>query len=152
MKTVYLLVALAPLAGAVIAGLFGRQIGRAGAHSVTIAGVAIAFAGSLVTLHHLLIAGGQTFNESLYTWMVADGIRMEIGFLVDRLTAMMMGVVTSVSLLVHVYTIGYMKDEDHNWPGYSKAGANAYQRFFSYISLFTFAMLMLCMSKVNSEM
>lgn len=146
MKTVYLLIALAPLAGAVIAGLFGRQIGRAGAHSVTIAGVAIAFIGSLVTLHHLLIAGGQTFNESLYTWMVIDGIRMEIGFLVDRLTAMMMAVVTSVSLLVHIYTIGYMKDEDHNWPGYSKAGANAYQRFFSYISLFTFAMLMLVMS------
>ena len=146
MKTVYRLVVLAPLAGAAIAGLFGRQIGRVGAHSVTIAGVAIAWMGSMATLAHLLAGGGQTFNETIYTWMVIDGIRMEIGFLVDRLTAMMMAVVTFVSLLVHIYTIGYMKDEAHNWPGYSRAGAYAYQRFFSYISLFTFAMLMLVMS------
>ena len=94
MKTVYLLVVLVPLAGAAIAGLFGRQIGRVGAHSVTIAGVAIAWMGSMATLAHLLAGGGQTFNETIYTWMVIDGIRMEIGFLVDRLTAMMMAVVT----------------------------------------------------------
>jgi hypothetical protein len=78
--------------------------------------------------------------------MVADGMRFEIGFLVDRLTALMMAVVTFVSLMVHVYTIGYMADDEHNWPKESLAGKNSYQRFFSYISLFTFSMLMLVMS------
>ena len=115
METVYLAIPLASLFGAAIAGFFGRQIGRAGAHWVTILGAAI-------------------YNQSVYTWMVSDGIRFEIGFLVDGLTALMMVVVTSVSLAVHVYTIGYMHDD----PGY--------QRFFSYISLFTFSMLMLVMS------
>ncbi|MGB1109059.1 MAG: NADH-quinone oxidoreductase subunit L [Gammaproteobacteria bacterium] len=146
MKSIYLTVVLAPLIGSIIAGLFGRQIGRAGAHTVTILGVGIAFVGSLLTLKHLVLDGGATFNETIYTWAVSDGLHMEVGFMVDNLTAMMMSVVTFVSLLVHIYTIGYMADEDHNWPGYSKAGPAAYQRFFSYISLFTFSMLMLVMS------
>ena len=146
MKIVYLTVVLAPLIGSLIAGLFGRQIGRAGAHWITILGVSTAFVGSLITLKHLLIDGGPAFNDTIYTWAVSDGLRMEVGFLVDHLTAMMMAVVTFVSLLVHIYTIGYMAHEEENWPGYSKAGACAYQRFFSYISLFTFSMLMLVMS------
>ncbi len=132
MKGIYLTIALAPLAGAVLAGLAGRQIGRRGAHLVTIAGVALSFALSLVVLRQAL--AGVVFDETIYTWMVSDGIRFEIGFLIDRLTAVMISVVTFVSLMVHVYTIGYM----HEDPGY--------QRFFSYISLFTFSMLMLVMS------
>ena len=134
METVYLAIPLASLLGAVIAGFFGRQIGRAGAHSVTILGVGISCLLSLVVLKHHVFDGAAIYNQSVYTWMVSDGIRFEIGFLVDGLTALMMVVVTSVSLAVHVYTIGYMHDD----PGY--------QRFFSYISLFTFAMLMLVMS------
>src|SRR6266705_6729593 len=128
----YLLVPLAPLAGALIAGLGGRRIGRAGAHWVTIAGVAVSFVASCAVFLNVL--DGAVFNGPVYTWLVSDGARFEIGFLIDRLTALMMVVVTFVSLMVHVYTIGYM-DED---PGY--------QRFFSYISLFTFSMLMLVMS------
>ncbi|MFP4155368.1 MAG: NADH-quinone oxidoreductase subunit L [Halothiobacillaceae bacterium] len=134
MKTLYLAVVLAPLIGSVIAGLFGRQIGRRGAHTVTIVGVGIAFLLSLVTFKHLVFDGGEVFNEAVYTWLITDGFRFEIGFLVDKLTALMMVVVTGVSLMVHIYTIGYMKDD----PGY--------QRFFSYISLFTFSMLMLVMA------
>jgi NADH-quinone oxidoreductase subunit L len=134
MEQVYLAIPLAPLIGAVIAGLFGRQIGRVGAHSVTIAGVAISFVLSLVVLKDVLIDGAAVYNGSVYTWMVSGGIRFEIGFLIDSLTAVMISVVTFVSLLVHIYTIGYMHDD----PGY--------QRFFSYIALFTFAMLMLVMS------
>ncbi|MBB5017783.1 NADH-quinone oxidoreductase subunit L [Chitinivorax tropicus] len=133
MKMLYLMIPLAPLAGAILAGLFGRVIGRAGAHWATILGVAAAFAGSAYTLNHLL-QGGQPFNGPIYTWLTINGIDMSVGFLVDNLTAMMMCVVTFVSLMVHVYTIGYM----HEDPGY--------QRFFSYISLFTFSMLMLVMS------
>ena len=134
MQNVYLWTVLAPLIGAAIAGLFGKQIGRAGAHWVAIIGVAIACFLSLVTFKHIVIDAAQAFNGSVYTWMVSDGIRFEIGFLIDKLTALMMVVVTFVSLMVHIYTIGYMHDD----PGY--------QRFFSYISLFTFSMLMLVMS------
>ncbi|MCB1810994.1 MAG: NADH-quinone oxidoreductase subunit L, partial [Candidatus Competibacteraceae bacterium] len=134
MQTVYLWIVLFPLLGAIIAGLFGHKIGRAGAHWVTIIGVALSFLLGLVVLKHHVIDGSPDFNGSVYTWLVSGGITMEIGFLVDGLTAVMIAVVTFVSFMVHIYTIGYMYDD----PGY--------QRFFSYISLFTFAMLMLVMS------
>lgn len=135
--SLYLLIALSPLAGALITGLFGtgflgRFVGRAAAHSVAILGVLIAFVGSVVVLFQVL--DGQTFDGAVYTWNVIGTTPLEIGFLIDSLSAMMMVVVTSVSLMVHIYTIGYMADD----PGY--------QRFFSYISLFTFSMLMLVMS------
>jgi NADH-quinone oxidoreductase subunit L len=132
MKAVALLVPLAPLAGAILAGLFGRAIGRAGAHSVTILGVLASFLASCWIFADVL--QGHTFNGSVYTWLTSGGVRLEIGFLIDRLTALMMVVVTFVSLMVHVYTIGYMAED----PGY--------QRFFAYISLFTFSMLMLVMA------
>jgi len=132
MNTAYLLAAFAPLAGAIIAGLFGRAIGRSGAHWVTILGVAVAFLASMWTLRDVL--DGNTFDGALYTWSVVGDLNFEIGFLIDTLTATMMCVVTFVSLMVHVYTIGYMADD----PGY--------QRFFAYISLFTFSMMMLVMS------
>ncbi len=134
MQSIYLTIALAPLAAAIIAGLFGKFIGRAGAHSVTIAGVAISCALSFYVLYQILVMGQPPFNGTVYTWLVSDGLSMEVGFLIDRLSAMMMAVVTFVSLMVHIYTIGYMHDDD------------GYQRFFSYISLFTFSMLMLVMS------
>ncbi len=132
-----LAVPLAPLAGAAIAGLFGTKffgnlVGRAVSHSATILGVFIAFVISCMTLSDVL--AGASYNATLYQWMNVAGMKLEIGFLVDSLTAMMMCVVTFVSLMVHIYTIGYMKDDD------------GYNRFFSYISLFTFAMLMLVMS------
>src|SRR5262244_2663334 len=127
-----LIVPLAPLAGAIVAGLGGRAVGRAGAHWVTILGVAASFAVSCVIFSRAL--DGQVLNESVYTWLVSGGTRFEIGFLIDRLTALMMVVVTFVSLMVHIYTIGYMADD----PGY--------QRFFAYIALFTFSMLMLVMA------
>jgi NADH-quinone oxidoreductase subunit L len=132
MQALYLVVPLAPLVGSLIAGLFGWLIGRSGAHIVTIAGVAVAFIASLVIFQDVL--AGHTFNGTVYTWMVLGDLRFEVGFLIDALTVMMMLVVTFVSLMVHIYTIGYMHDD----PGY--------QRFFSYISLFTFSMLMLVMS------
>jgi NADH-quinone oxidoreductase subunit L len=134
MENMLLAIPLAPLFGAIIAGLFGRQIGRAGAHTVTILGVAISFGLSVLVFKHFAIDGSSPYNASVYTWMVSDGVRFEIGFLVDNLTALMMTVVSFVSLMVHIYTIGYMHDD----PGY--------QRFFSYIALFTFSMLMLVMS------
>ncbi len=146
METLYLAIPLASLLGAIIAGFFGGQIGRKGAHTVTILGVGTSFVLSLVALNHHVFAGGETYNETVYTWMVVEGLRFEVGFLIDRLTVMMMSVVTGVSLAVHVYTIGYMADDEHNWPKDSKAGKNSYQRFFSYISLFTFSMLMLVMA------
>ncbi|MFC7296890.1 NADH-quinone oxidoreductase subunit L [Herminiimonas aquatilis] len=132
-----LIVPLAPLAGSMIAGLFGTKffgniIGRKTSHTVTILGVLIAFILSLHTMS--LVLDGATFNDNLYTWMTVAGIKLEVGFLVDSLTAMMMCVVTFVSLMVHIYTIGYMEEDE------------GYNRFFSYISLFTFAMLMLVMS------
>ena len=126
-------VPVAPLVGAIVAGLFGKQIGRANAHRITILGVAIACALSFMTLLSV-VNDGAHFSGTVYEWMNAGGLKMEVGFLIDGLTAMMMCVVTFVSLMVHVYTIGYMEED----PGY--------QRFFSYISLFTFSMLMLVMS------
>ena len=134
MYAYYLTIVLAPLAAAIIAGLAGKQIGRAGAHWVTIIGVGVSCLLSFHVLGNMFFGGAEPENISVYTWAVTDGLRMEVGFLVDRLTALMMCVVTFVSLMVHIYTIGYMHDD----PGY--------QRFFSYISLFTFSMLMLVMS------
>jgi NADH-quinone oxidoreductase subunit L len=132
MKTLYLLVPLAPLAGAIVAGLAGRAIGRAGAHWVTILSVLASFLGSCVVFADVL--NGNTYNGPVYTWLSSGDTQFQIGFLIDRLSALMMVVVTFVSLMVHVYTIGYM------------AGDPGYQRFFAYISLFTFSMLMLVMS------
>ncbi len=131
-QKLYLLVPLAPLFGAIVAGLFGKAIGRAGAHTVTILGVAVAFVASIFIYQD--VAAGNVFNGTLYTWATSGALKLEVGFLVDSLTVMMMLVVTFVSLMVHIYTIGYMSED----PGY--------QRFFSYISLFTFSMLMLVMS------
>jgi NADH-quinone oxidoreductase subunit L len=128
-----LAVPMAPLIGALVAGLFGKQVGRAGAHTITILGVLVSFLISAWVLYAVAVDGAR-FNATIYEWMRVGPLKMEIGFLVDGLTAMMMCVVTFVSLMVHVYTIGYMADD----PGY--------QRFFSYISLFTFSMLMLVMS------
>jgi NADH-quinone oxidoreductase subunit L len=132
-----LAVPLAPLAGSLIAGLFGtrffgNKVGRATSHTVTILGVLIAFIISFQTL--LAVMDGATFNGTIYHWMTVGSLKLEIGFLIDSLTAMMMCVVTFVSLMVHIYTIGYMQDDE------------GYNRFFSYISLFTFSMLMLVMS------
>jgi len=132
MKGLYLVVPLAPLAGAIVAGLLGRLVGRTGAHVATILGVAVSLVASILVFQDVL--AGHTFNGPVYTWLLSGDVRMEVGFLIDTLTATMMLVVTSVSLMVHIYTIGYMAED----PGY--------QRFFSYISLFTFAMLMLVMS------
>jgi NADH-quinone oxidoreductase subunit L len=131
---VLLAIALLPLLAAVIAGLGGRVIGRAGAHTVTCVAVAVSCGLSLLVLKQVYFDGAPLYDAPVYTWLVSDGMHMEVGFLIDRLTALMMVVVTFVSLCVHVYTIGYMADD----PGYT--------RFFSYISLFTFSMLMLVMS------
>ena len=146
MANVYLIIVLAPLIGAIVAGFFGGRIGRRGAHSVTIAGVGISTALSLFALSRFIWGNEPVFNGAIYTWMVSDGIQFQVGFLVDKLTVLMMSTVSFVSLMVHVYTIGYMADDEHNWPHGSKAGTNSYQRFFAYISLFTFSMLMLVMS------
>ena len=132
-KTHLLLIVLLPLLGSVIAGLFGRKVGRVGAHSATILGVAGSVALSCWVMWQLL-QGAAPFNENVYTFFEVGRYSAHVGFMVDKLTAMMMVVVTFVSLLVHVYTIGYMAEDD------------GYQRFFSYISLFTFSMLMLVMS------
>jgi NADH-quinone oxidoreductase subunit L len=134
MTNVYVTIVLAPLIAAILAGLFGKTIGRGGAHWVTIIGVGVACLLSLYVFKHHVLADGANYNQSIYTWMVSEGITFQVGFLIDKLTALMLVVVTFVSLMVHVYTIGYMRDD----PGY--------QRFFSYISLFTFAMLMLVMA------
>jgi NADH-quinone oxidoreductase subunit L len=130
----YLTIVLAPLLAAIVAGLFGKQIGRAGAHWITILSVGLSFVLSAIVLKNMFWGGAGTENINVYTWAVTDGLKMEVGFLVDRLTALMMTVVTFVSFMVHIYTIGYMRED----PGY--------QRFFSYIALFTFSMLMLVMS------
>ena len=132
-----LAIPLAPLVGSLLAGIWGTQfggnwIGRRLSHSFTILGVLVAFILSAMTLSKVM--GGASFNESLYTWMVVGGLKMEVGFMIDSLTAMMMCVVTFVSLMVHIYTIGYMEEDE------------GYNRFFAYISLFTFSMLMLVMS------
>jgi NADH-quinone oxidoreductase subunit L len=132
MKALYLAVPLAPLAGALAAGLFGRSIGRAWSHRVTILGVLVSL---LISVYILVdVMNGNSWNGTVYTWATIGNTKLEIGFLIDRLSVLMMVVVTFVSLMVHVYTIGYMAED----PGY--------QRFFSYISLFTFSMLMLVMS------
>ena len=128
-----LAVPLAPLVGSIAAGLLGKTIGRRAAHTLTILGVLVAFIISAMTLKAVAVDGAH-FNATVYEWMTLGSLKMEVGFLVDGLTAMMMCVVTFVSLMVHIYTIGYMEEDD------------GYQRFFSYISLFTFSMLMLVMS------
>ena len=132
MKTAYLLVPFAPLVGAMVAGFAGRAIGKKATHRVAILGVLVSLLASLWVMHD--VSQGNTFNGALYSWAVIGKLKMEVGFLIDQLTAMMMVVVTFVSLMVHVYTIGYMEEDD------------GYQRFFAYISLFTFSMLMLVMS------
>jgi len=132
MQTVYLFIPLVCLAASLVVGLAGRSIGRIGAHSITIGAVASAFVLSVIVA--VDVWGGVRFDGSIYTWAVSDGIKFEVGFLIDELSAVMIVVVTFVSLMVHIYTVGYMRDD----PGYA--------RFFSYISLFTFAMLMLVMS------
>ncbi|HEV8017875.1 MAG TPA: NADH-quinone oxidoreductase subunit L [Steroidobacteraceae bacterium] len=131
---VLLAIALLPLAAAIIAGLGGRLIGRVGAHTLACLAVAVSCALSLGVLKQMYFDAAPVYDAKVYTWLVSDGMHMEIGFLIDRLTALMIAVVTFVSLCVHVYTIGYMSDD----PGYI--------RFFSYISLFTFSMLMLVMA------
>ncbi|MBD3754038.1 MAG: NADH-quinone oxidoreductase subunit L [Gammaproteobacteria bacterium] len=141
LHTILSVILLAPLVGSMIAGLFGRQVGRKGAHFATIIGVAISTLLSAYVFKLFMIDGHEAYNAALYTWMVSDGIRFEIGFMIDELSATMMLVVTFVSLMVHIYTIGYMdhdEDYDHHNP--------YYQRFFSYISLFTFSMLSLVMA------
>lgn len=132
--SVYLIIALAPLIGSLLAGLCGKLIGRKGAHSVTIAGVALSAILSAWELYGFMTGSRQPFDENVYTWLTMGGLDFSVGFLIDTLTATMLVIVTSVSLMVHIYTIGYMSDDD------------GYQRFFSYISLFTFSMLMLVMS------
>ena len=132
MKTAYLLVPFAPLVGAMVAGFAGRAIGKKATHRVAILGVLVSLLASLWVMHD--VSQGNTFNGALYSWAVIGKLKMEVGFLIDQLTAVMMVVVTFVSLMVHVYTIGYMEEDD------------GYQRFFAYISLFTFSMLMLVMS------
>ncbi|MCU7914552.1 MAG: NADH-quinone oxidoreductase subunit L [Candidatus Thiodiazotropha sp. (ex Gloverina cf. vestifex)] len=146
MENIYLTIVLVPLIGAIIAGFFGGTIGRKGAHWVASGGVGISTLLSLFVLKRFMFDGEVVFNGPVYTWMVSDGLHMEVGFLVDQLTAVMISVVTFVSFCVHIYTIGYMADDEHNWPKTSLAGRNSYQRFFSYISLFTFSMLMLVMA------
>lgn len=133
--TLYLTIALLPLLGSIVAGLWGNRIGRVASHCIIILGVAISAILSAYVLWGFIDGSRVKFDENVYTWLTMGGIDFSVGFLVDTLTAMMMVVVTFVSLMVHIYTIGYMHDE--------KVG---YQRFFSYISLFTFSMLMLIMS------
>jgi len=132
MKTLYLVIALAPLVASVVVGLYGPRLGRRASHWLCILGVAVSMAASIVVWRD--VQAGNVFNGDVYTWLASGDLRFAIGFLIDPLTATMMVVVTFVSLMVHVYTIGYMAED----PGYT--------RFFSYISLFTFSMLMLVMS------
>ncbi len=132
MQQIYLAIPLLPLLAAVIVGLFGKLLPRAAAHVVTIAGVAVSFVLSVYVLKNAMVS--PPYNETVYSWLKSGNFAFEIGFLIDRLSAMMMVVVTFVSLMVHIYTIGYMHDD------------KGYARFFSYISLFTFSMLMLVMS------
>ena len=134
MKELCLFIVLAPLAGAILAGLLGHVIGRAGAHWATIVGVGASFLLSCVAFQRIVLGGEAPLNENLYVWLSTGGVEFHVGFLIDQLTCTMMLVVTFVSWMVHIYTVGYMHDD----PGY--------QRFFSYISLFTFSMLMLVMS------
>jgi NADH-quinone oxidoreductase subunit L len=132
MQQLYLVVPLVPLVAAIIVGLWGRKMPRAASHWITIVAVAISFVASVVIFRDVM--AGNTFNGDVYVWANTGGVKMAIGFLIDPLTALMLVVVTFVSLMVHIYTIGYMADDD------------GYSRFFSYICLFTFSMLMLVMS------
>ncbi|WP_275495413.1 proton-conducting transporter membrane subunit, partial [Rhodanobacter sp. FW510-R10] len=132
--SILLTIALAPLVGCVLAGFLGKFLGRAGSHGVTILGVAVSCALSFYVLYQLTMGGAAEYNQNIYTWFQIGPFNASVGFMVDRLTALMLVVVSFVSLLVHVYTIGYMADDD------------GYTRFFSYISLFTFSMFMLVMS------
>ena len=134
MEQIYLTIALAPLAGAIFAGFFGSLLGRMATNVVTILGVLISTVLSLYVFNHHVLDGGEIFNQNLYTWMQIGELNVSVGFLIDNLTAIMLVVVSFVSLMVHIYTIGYMHDD----AGYTK--------FFSYISLFTFSMFMLVMS------
>ena len=132
MQKIYLLIPMLPLLAAVIVGLFGRKLPRASAHWLTITGVAASFGLSAYVFADVL--QGHMFNGAVYTWLTSGGTSFEVGFLIDKLSAVMMLVVTFISFMVHIYTVGYMRED----PGYS--------RFFSYISLFTFSMLMLVMA------
>src|SRR6266446_8908738 len=132
MQQLYLLIALSPLAASIVVGLWAAKLGRAASHWICILGIAVSFVGSGFVLRDVL--AGNVFNGDIYVWMTSGDVKFAIGFLIDPLTALMMVVVTFVSLMVHIYTIGYMADD----PGYT--------RFFSYISLFTFSMLMLVMA------
>ncbi len=134
MENIYLTIALAPLVGAMIAGFFGSLLGRQATHTITILGVLISTILSLIVFNHHVLERGDIFNQNLYTWMQIGNLNISVGFLVDNLTAVMLVVVSFVSLMVHIYTIGYMVDD------------SGYIKFFSYISLFTFAMFMLVMS------
>ncbi|HHA18917.1 MAG TPA: NADH-quinone oxidoreductase subunit L, partial [Methylophaga sp.] len=132
-QTLLLTIALAPLLGSIIAGFFGKQVGKVWSHRVAIYGVGISFVLSVWVLK-LVAIDGETYNQQVYQWLQAGSLSLEVGFMVDALTAMMMVVVTFVSLMVHIYTVGYMHDDE------------GYTRFFSYISLFTFSMLILVMA------
>jgi len=134
MENIYLTIALSPLVGAIIAGFFGGMLGRTATHTITILGVLVSTVLALYVFNHHVIEQGAVFNQNLYTWMQIGSLNVSVGFLVDNLTSVMLVVVSFVSLMVHIYTIGYMHDDD----GYTK--------FFSYISLFTFSMFMLVMS------
>ena len=134
MENIYLTIALAPLVGSIIVGLAGNRLGRTLSHTITILGVAVSTALALYVFNHHVLEGGEIFNQNLYTWMQIGGLNISVGFLVDNLTSVMLVIVSFVSLMVHIYTIGYMHDDDD------------YTKFFSYISLFTFAMFILVMS------
>ena len=134
MENTYLTIVLAPLIGAIIVGLAGNRLGRTLSHSITILGVTVSTVLALYVFNHHVLQGAEVFNENIYTWMQVGGLNMSVGFLVDNLTAVMLLVVSFISLMVHIYTIGYMQEDE----GYTK--------FFSYISLFTFAMFMLVIS------
>ena len=123
MQQLYLVVPMVPLVASIVVGLWGRRLPRAASHWITIVAVAVAFVASVFIYRDVM--AGNTFNGDLYVWANTGGVRMAIGFLIDPLTAMMLLVVTFVSLMVHIYTIGYMADDD------------GYSRFFSYICLFT---------------
>ncbi len=141
LKFILTVLLLSPLFGAIAAGLFGRVIGRKGAHIVTIFGVTVSTLLSMYVFYLFVIQGADPYNVNVYTWLVSDGISFSIGYLIDTLSATMMLVVTFVSLMVHIYTIGYMEnDEDYEYSD------PYYQRFFSYLSLFTFSMLSLVMA------
>jgi len=134
MENFYLTIALSPLLGAMIAGFFGRTLGRTATHTITVLGVLVSTVLALMVFNYHVLEQGAIFNQNLYTWMQIGGLNISVGFLVDNLTAVMLVVVSFVSLMVHIYTIGYMHDDKD------------YTKFFSYISLFTFSMFMLVMS------